>query len=386
MTLMRLIAFLLILCATPAPRSWAAPAPRFEKVRHVITDAIDDKTFPSAVVAVMQRDRILFHEAFGRLTYDPSSPKTDTATIYDLASVTKVLATTLSLMRLYDEGKIKLDDPVIKYIPEFGVNGKEQITLQNLCLHNAGLVEYRHYSETCKTPEAVMAAIYSDTLIYPTGTRTVYSDLDFILLGEVVHRITGQRLDQYYEVTFRKPLGLISTFFCPPDSLLSRIAPTEADPNWLFPQKRPLVHDPNAALLGGVAGHAGLFSTSGDILKLMKMVMAGGTANGKRFLKKETIKLFTTRDPVLGQRALGWDVKTGGEKASVGKYFSQKSYGHLGFTGTSVWVDPTRDLCVVFLTNRVYPTSANIKIRSVRRLLHNAVIESIEARPKAVLN
>lgn len=379
---MRFFAFLLVLCALPLHHSRAAQSSGFEKVRHVVTDAIEDKAFPSAVVAIMQHNRILFHEAFGRLTYEPSSPKADTTTIYDLASVTKVLATTLSLMKLYDEGKLKLDDPVTKYIPEFGSNGKGHITLRNLCLHNAGLIEFRHYYETCKTPEAVMQAIYNDSLIYPTGTRTVYSDLDFILLGEVVRRITGQRLDQYFEATFRKPLGLTSTCFCPPDSLLSRIAPTEADPNWHFPQKRPLVHDPNAALLGGVAGHAGLFSTSGDILKLMKMVMAGGTANGKRFLKKETVKLFTARDSVLGQRALGWDIKTGGEKASVGKYFSRKSYGHLGYTGTSVWVDPTRDLCVVFLTNRVYPTSSNIKIRSVRRLLHNAVIESLEKKPK----
>ncbi|NTW50187.1 MAG: serine hydrolase, partial [Chlorobiales bacterium] len=332
MILMKLIALLLVLCAMPVHCSSATLPPQFEKVRTVISDAIEDNAFPSAVVAVMQHNRVIFHEAFGQLTYDPSSPKTDTTTIYDLASVTKVLATTLSLMRLYDEGKINPDDPVIKFIPEFGVNGKERLTLRNLFLHNGGLVEFRKYIGTCKTPEAVMQAIYSDTLVYPTGTRTVYSDLDFILLGEVIYRMTGKRLDRYFDEMFAKPLGLTSTFFCPPDAQLSRIAPTEADTNWHLPQKRPLVHDPNAALLQGVAGHAGLFSTSGDILKVMKMVMAGGCANGKRFLKKETIRIFTTRDPVLGQRALGWDIKSGGEKASAGKYFSLKSYGHLGFT------------------------------------------------------
>lgn len=354
------------------------PSKPFDKVRKVVTDAIQDSAFPSAVVAVMQSDRVLFHEAFGHLTYDTLSPRADTSTIYDLASVTKVLATTLCVMRLYDEGKLALSDPVSKFIPEFANRGKENILLRNLLIHDSGLIPFRRYSQFCPSADSALRHIFNDTLIRRTGDSTIYSDLNFILLGEIVQRLTGQRLDEYFYQTFARPLGLRHTFFNPPDSVLYRVAPTEVDCTWKLPFKRPLVHDPTAALFGGVAGHAGLFSTTSDILTIMRMVMNGGSLNGRTFIKPETIRLFTTRDSVHRVRALGWDVRTASENTSTGKYFSMQSYGHLGFTGTSVWVDPTRNLCVVFLTNRVYPTSANNKIRTVRRLLHDAVIESLD--------
>ncbi len=356
---------------------WHPPKP-FEKVRKTIEAAIKDSAFPSAVVAVMQNGRVLFHEAFGRLTYDTLSARTDTNTIYDLASVTKVLATTLCLMRLYDEGKIRLTDSVKTFIPEFGNRGKEKILVRNLLIHDSGLIAFRRYSQFCPSADSALRHIYNDTLIKPVGDSTIYSDLNFILLGEIIRRITGKPLNEYFEETFAKPLGLQHTFFAPPDSLRYRIAPTEVDCTWKLPFARPLVHDPTAALFGGVSGHAGLFSTASDILSLMQVMMNGGSFGGRTFFKKETVALFTQRDSVHRARALGWDVRDGGEKASTGKYFSMQSYGHLGYTGTSVWVDPTRQLCVVFLTNRVYPTSANNKIRAVRRLLHDAVIESLD--------
>ncbi|MDW8019446.1 MAG: serine hydrolase [Chloroherpetonaceae bacterium] len=354
------------------------PSKPFDKVRKTVMEAIKDSAFPSAVVAVMQNGRVLFHEAFGHLTYDTLSPRADTNTIYDLASVTKVLATTLSIMRLYDEGKLSLMDPVAKFIPEFATHGKEKILLRNLLIHDSGLIAFRRYSQFCPNADSALRHIFSDTLIKPVGDSTIYSDLNFILLGEIVRRITGKRLDAYFAETFAQPLGLRNTFFNPPDSVLYRVAPTEPDCTWKLPFKRPLVHDPNAALFGGVSGHAGLFSTASDILIVMRMIMNGGKQNEKVFIKPETVRLFTTRDTVHRIRALGWDVRTASENTSTGKYFSMQSYGHLGFTGTSVWVDPTRNLCVVFLTNRVYPTSANNKIRAVRRLLHDAVIESLD--------
>jgi len=376
-----LVAFVFALSlpsATPMPDAFWHPPKPFEKVRKTIEAAIKDSAFPSAVVAVMQNGRVLFHEAFGRLTYDTLSARTDTNTIYDLASVTKVLATTLCLMRLYDEGKFRLTDSVKTFIPEFGNRGKEKILIRNLLIHDSGLIAFRRYSQFFPSAEAALRHIYNDTLIKPVGDSTIYSDLNFILLGEIIRRITGKPLNEYFEETFAKPLGLQHTFFAPPDSLRYRIAPTEVDCTWKLPFARPLVHDPTAALFGGVSGHAGLFSTASDILSLMQVMMNGGSFGGHTFFKKETVALFTQRDSVHRARALGWDVRDGGEKASTGKYFSMQSYGHLGYTGTSVWVDPTRQLCVVFLTNRVYPTSANNKIRAVRRLLHDAVIESLD--------
>ncbi|MFN3385863.1 MAG: serine hydrolase domain-containing protein [Candidatus Thermochlorobacter sp.] len=372
------VLILLVALFSMATAPLGAPPKPFEKVRRVISDAIKDSAFPSAVVAVMQNDRLVFHEAFGHLTYDTLSARTDTNTIYDLASVTKVLATTLSVMRLYDDGQLSLTDPVAKFIPEFANRGKEQILLRNLLIHDSGLIAFRRYSQFCPNADSALKHIFNDTLIRRTGDSTIYSDLNFILLGEIVRRITHKRLDEYFYETFARPLGLQNTFFNPPDSVLYRIAPTEVDCTWKLPFKRPLVHDPTSALFGGVAGHAGLFSTASDILTIMKMLMHGGSLYGKTFLKPETVQRFTTRDSVHRVRALGWDVRDAGEKASTGKYFSMQSYGHLGFTGTSVWVDPTRTLCVVFLTNRVYPTSANNKIRAVRRQLHDAVIESLE--------
>jgi CubicO group peptidase (beta-lactamase class C family) len=376
-----LVAFIFALSSlsiTPMPDAFWYPPKPFEKVRKTIEAAIKDSAFPSAVVAVMQNGRVLFHEAFGRLTYDTLSARTDTSTIYDLASLTKVLSTTLCIMRLYDEGKIRLTDSVKTFIPEFGNRGKEKILVRNLLIHDSGLIAFRRYSQFCPNADSALQHIYNDTLIKPVGDSTIYSDLNFILLGEIIRRITGKPLNEYFEETFVRPLGLRHTFFAPPDSLRYRIAPTEVDCTWKLPFARPLVHDPTAALFGGVSGHAGLFSTASDILTLMQVVMNGGSFGGRTFFKKETVALFTQRDSVHRVRALGWDMRDSGEKASTGKYFSMQSYGHLGYTGTSVWVDPTRQLCVVFLTNRVYPTSANNKIRAVRRLLHDAVIESLD--------
>lgn len=351
---------------------------KFENVDEVIESAIADSAFPSAVVGVLQGNKVVFHNAYGRLTYEESSPKTTLNTIYDLASLTKALATTLSLMKLYEEGKFRLTDKASRYLPELKGYGKEQITIRHLLLHTAGFVPFRPFIRTCFFPKDVMQSIYHDSLRYTPGTKTIYSDIDFILLGELVKRISARPLDEYFHENFVKPLGLRATFFLPPDSLRYRIAPTEHDTTWSLPRARPLVHDPNAALLGGVAGHAGLFSTSGDILRLMSMVMNGGKFNGKDILQPEIVWLFTKRDTVLRKRALGWDMKSPGGRSSAGRYFSLFTFGHLGFTGTSVWVDPTRSLCVVFLTNRVYPNALNKQIRRVRSVLHDAVIQSLE--------
>ncbi|MCS6988625.1 MAG: serine hydrolase [Chloroherpetonaceae bacterium] len=353
-------------------------APDFPKTRAVIESAIKQKAFPSATVLVWKDGKTLLHESFGRLTYEPNSRKTDTLTLYDLASLTKPLVVTLSLMKFHSEGKIRLDDSLKTFLPETANGGKERLTLKDLLLHQSGLVAFRRYYDCCSTETQVLTRIYADTLIRRAGDTTIYSDLNFVLLGKVVEAISGKRLDEHFSETFCEPLGLKNLTFNPPDSLAYRIAPTEADENWKFARKRPRVHDPTAAMLGGVSGNAGLFGNASDILRLLLPLLNGGAIDSLRFFSPETITLFTTRDPKLKLRALGWDMRTNGEKTSTGKYFSMETFGHTGFTGTSVWIDKRRNLCVIFLTNRVYPTSENRQILAVRRALHDAVMEDLK--------
>jgi CubicO group peptidase (beta-lactamase class C family) len=280
-------------------------------------------------------------------------------------------------MICYDRKLFSLDDPVVKYIPEFGVNGKENITIKNLLLHNTGLPAWKKFYETCKNKEAVLKEIYSSELEYPPGGKTVYSDLGIITLGKIIEKVTGKSLDEFCKDEIFIPLKMNSTFFNPPDSLKQYCSPTEADNYWRNKILQGEVHDETSAMLNGVAGHAGLFSTATDIAKLMAVLINKGMLDGKTFIKQSTIDLFTKRYSDQSSRALGWDTKseTG---SSSGDYFSSNSYGHTGFTGTSVWVDPQRNLFVIFLTNRVYPTRDNSKISKVRPELHNAVIKSIE--------
>ncbi len=352
--------------------------PNFAKTRAVIESSIQTKAFPSATLLVWKDGEILHHESFGRLTYERSSRKTDTLTLYDLASLTKPLAVTLTLMKFHSEGKIRLEDSLKTFLPQTANGGKENLTLKDLLLHQSGLIAFRRYYDCCSTETQVLTRIYSDTLIRRIGDTTIYSDLNFVLLGKVVEAISGKRLDQHFAETFATPLGLKNLMFVPPDSLAYRIAPTEVDTHWKFSFPRPKVHDPTAALLGGTSGNAGLFGNARDILRLLLPLLNGGTLDSLRFFTPETIRLFTTRDPKHKLRALGWDMRTNSEKTSTGKYFSMNTFGHTGFTGTSIWIDPERNLCVIFLTNRVYPTSTNRQILSVRRALHDAIIEDLE--------
>jgi uncharacterized protein YbbC (DUF1343 family)/CubicO group peptidase (beta-lactamase class C family) len=347
----------------------------FETVRKVIQRSIHDSAFPSAALGVLWKGNIVTQEAFGTMTYSPSSAKTTVESVYDMASLTKVLATTTCLMKLYDEGKIKLDDSVSKYIPEFAANGKGNVRIANLLLHNSGLAAFRPYDRQVQGASAAMKAVYNEKLTYKTGDSMVYSDLGFITLGEVVKRISGKSLDVYFAENIARPLGLKSMMFVPSGEALSRCVPTEQDTGWQQAFTRPLVHDPRSALLGGVAGHAGLFASVGDVCTLMRAIYF--LPSGKpAFISPETVKLFTTRHSKASTRAIGWDTKGEG-KSSCGDGFAPTSFGHTGYTGTSVWCDPTKELCVVFLTNRVHPTSENIKIRAVRPAVHDAVLRDV---------
>ncbi len=354
---------------------------RFESVDSVINSAIADSAFPGAVILIQKDEKIIHQKAFGHFTYDTSSGRISLNTMYDLASLTKVTATTTATMICYDRGLFKLYDKVAKYLPKFGVNGKENITIRNLLVHDSGLrpdiPSYKAFDSVANKAQGVMNEIYNDTLIYHTGTKMVYSDLNFILMGKIIEKVTGTTLDKFCEKNIFKPLGMNSTMFNPPDSLVYRIAPTEYDNYWRHHQIWGTVHDETSELLGGVAGHAGLFSTAGDLAKLLQMLLNKGIYNNKRYIKASTVEMFVKKQSDLSSRALGWGTKSSGY-SSAGNLFSDVSYGHTGFTGTSAWTDPTRNLFVVLLTNRVYPTRKNLKISKVRPIVHNAVIEALE--------
>ncbi|MBW7889045.1 MAG: serine hydrolase [Bacteroidetes bacterium] len=349
-----------------------------KKIDVLITKAVADSAFPGAVVLAAKDGKIFYQKAFGKFTYDSNATPVTTDAMFDLASVTKVIATTSAVMRLYDEKKLSLDDKVIKYFPAFGQNGKENITLYNLLVHNSGLPAWRKFYEFCDNPKCVMDSIFATPLEYKTGDSTVYSDLGLITTGKIIEKITGTTLDNYVDSVFFKPMGMSNTMYNPPKSLWYRVVPTEIDSFWKKTNVavHGRVHDENAATLGGVSGHAGLFSTAGDLVKLLQMELNGGVYGGKRYLKEETIKKFTARQSEKSSRGIGWDTKSSDFSFS-GKYSSMKTFLHTGFTGTSVAADPEKNIIVILLTNRVYPTRANLKISRVRPLLHNAIYESL---------
>ena len=352
-------------------------------VDELVLKAVRDSAFPGAVLLVA-RDGVIVHErGYGSFEYGPSSPLVSPNAIYDLASVTKVIATTSAVMRLLEEKKLSLDDPVARIIPQFAQAGKERITLYNLMVHNSGLPAWRTFYNFCETPQCVLDSVYATPLIYATGDSTLYSDLGLITMGKVVEAVTGTSLDRYVDSVFFKPLGMRSTFYNPPPALLERVVPTEVDTYWKNTgvAVRGRVHDENAATLGGVSGHAGLFSTASDLTKLLQMLLNGGIYDSKRFLKAETIKLFTTRQSESSTRAIGWDTR--GESLSFsGDFASPTSYLHTGFTGTSVLVDPEQRMIVVLLTNRVHPRRSPSKMHGARVAVHNAVYSALGDKPE----
>ncbi len=347
-------------------------------VDKIVNQAIKDTSFPGAVLVIVKDGVIVQEKAYGSYEYEPYSKRVDVNTIFDLASVTKVISTTSAVMRLVGEGKLKLDDPVVKYFPKFGQFGKERITLYNLMVHNSGLVGWAKFYEFCKTPQQLLDSIFATHLTFKTGDSTVYSDLGLITTGKIVEKVTGTTLDNYVDSVFFKPLGMTSTMYNPPERLWNRVMPTEVDNFWrkTGTAVRGTVHDENASILGGVSGHAGLFSTAPNLAVLLQMELKGGVYGGKRFLKEDVLRKFTTRQSPKSSRGIGWDTKISPHGWS-GKLLSDKTWLHTGFTGTSVVTDPTRELIVVFLTNRVYPTRDNQKIGAIRAKVHDAIVRSL---------
>lgn len=359
----------------------------FTSVDKLIQNAISNRAFPSAVLLVGKDNDVIYQNSYGRLTYDDTSRPAAMSTIYDLASVTKVIATTSAIMKLYDDGKIDLYSPVASYIPEFGNNGKEDITVFNLLVHNSGLTAWTPFYQTMSTADEVRKAVFNCAKEYPTGSQTLYSDYNAFLLGEIVWRISGKRLDKFCKENIFAPLGMNDTDFLVPMTEDYRIAPTELDEYWRNQLLVGYVHDEMAAILEGVSGNAGLFSTAEDLFKFMKMMLNKGKYADERRMSKtqdtemftsSTVELFTTRVTGLGYintRALGWDTKPEPTRypPQCGNKFSSNCFGHTGYTGTSVWCDTEKKLIIIFLTNRVYPKRGNEEIKNIRPKVHDEV-------------
>jgi beta-N-acetylhexosaminidase len=349
----------------------------------VLDRAVADHAFPGGVLAVGYRGELQVH-AFGRQTYDAISPAISPDTIYDTASLTKAVVTTTLIAMQVEAGRLALDLPVGRYIPEWdsGPNPewRKAVTLRHLLTHSSGLPAHKDYFLTVHSIREMVEAICNEPLEYAPGTKTVYSDLGFILLGEILERTTGKTLDQLASQRIFGPLGMADTMFNPSKSIARRIAPTENDTTFRKRLLQGEVDDENAFAMGGVAGHAGMFATAPDLAAFCQMLLNGGIYAHQRLLTRATISMFTTPQALSDYtRTLGWMVPT--RDSSSGRYFSAHSFGHLGFAGTSIWIDPDRQLFVILLTNRVYPTRANDKFTAVRPAVHDAVIQALGLSP-----
>ena len=350
------------------------------RIDDLVIEAIRDSAFPGAQLAIGKGGALIYLKSFGTYSYDLPSREIRDTTLFDLASLTKVIATTSAAMKLYDEGRLHLDEPVGTYLPQFREGKKALITPRHLLTHRSGFPPFRRFFLFCTDSSEAIDSIFATPLVAHPGDSTIYSDLGMITMGKVVEVITGKSLADFLAEEFYEPLGMWNTMFHPPQDMIHRIAPTEVDTLWRKRLVRGTVHDENASLLGGVSGHAGLFSTASDLSVYMQMLLNGGLYAGRRYLQASTVEEFTGRR-MPGQRYLGWDFRSP-RGSSSGTMFSPASFGHTGFTGTSIWVDPERELFVIFLTNRVHPTRANSKIYAFRPALHDALLRALEPAPQ----
>jgi uncharacterized protein YbbC (DUF1343 family)/CubicO group peptidase (beta-lactamase class C family) len=317
--------------------------------------AVRDGLIPGAVLVIGHNGQVVYQRAYGERALIPHREPMTLDTIFDAASLTKVMATTPSIMRLFEQGQIRLNDPVTKYLPEFQ-GGHSDITIRNLMTHFSGLRPDLDLKPAWTGYDTGIQRALIDKPTGPPGVRFVYSDINFILLGEIVHRLTGKMLNDYARENFYEPLGMRETMFLPPVSLRSRIAPTEINPVTSQPL-RGEVHDDTARYMGGVAGHAGVFTTAADLAKFAQMMLDQGQGNGVRLFSEATVKKFTSPQSPADQpilRGLGWDIDST-YSSNRGELFPIGSYGHTGFTGTSIWIDPFGRSYLIILTNVVHP-------------------------------
>lgn len=394
---MFLAAFLLVVAAADAtatrvpsiglperePAAVGMSSSRLATIDRVVQRGLDAGGYPGAAVVVGRKGYSVWSRGFGSLDWSGKMKVTAQESVYDLASLTKVVATTTAMMVLFDQGKISLDAPVSRYIPEYTGGLKDQVTVRYLLEHRAGLPAGRELWRIARTPDDARAAVLATPVACTPGKCYEYSDLGADMLGFVVEAASGQRLDAFLQTNVFSKLGMTDTHFRPDAADAFRTAPTEIAPPRGYPL-RGEVHDENAFALGGVAGHAGLFSTAADLSVFAQMLLDGGSYDGVRVVADSTVALFTKR--AAGTRALGWDTCDG--DGGCGRYLSERAYGHTGFTGTSLWIDPDRQMFVILLTNRVYAARARRPekvIADVRNDLSDAAALAVMDDPNGVL-
>ena len=377
--------------ATTASREREHPAPagfdaaRLDSIVRYLASEVDSGAFPGAVVAVGRSAGQPFIAAVGRYGLDDPRP-VDPHTVYDLASLTKVIGLTTAIMMLTAEGKLALDASVQRYVPAFRGPSKDAVTLRHLLTHSSGLPAWRPLFTEATTRASALALVDTTPLLEGAGRTTLYSDLGAIVLMQAVEAVTGMRLDVYLDSALLRPLGMTSTRFLPPLDWRERMAPTERSQDGTI--IRGTVHDENAWKLGGVSGHAGLFGNAPDLARFASWLLAArrapeaskagsGGAGAAPRLSPAVVREFTRRQNLVtgSSRALGWD--TPSDHSSAGTRFSASSFGHTGFTGTSIWLDPERDVYVVLLTNRVHPTRENTRIFRVRPRVAELAVDAL---------
>ena len=365
------------------PAAVGMSSARLSTIDRVVQRGVDAGGYPGASVVVGRKGYSVLSRGFGALDWSGRTRVSSQESIYDLASLTKVVATTTAIMVLYDAGKVDIDAPVSRYLPDFSGGLRDQVTVRHLLTHRAGLPAGRELWRIATTPAEARAAVLTSPIQCTPGSCYEYSDLGADLLGFVAEAASGQSLDAFLERSVFAKLGMTDTHFRPDPMSSLRTAPTEIAPPRGYPL-RGEVHDENAYALGGVAGHAGLFSTAEDLSVFAQMLLDGGVYKGVRVVSDSAVALFTKR--AAGHRALGWDTCDGG--AGCGQYMSERAFGHTGFTGTSLWIDPDRQMFVILLTNRVHAARARRPskvIADVRNDLADAAVLAVMDDPTGVM-
>ncbi|HVM94183.1 MAG TPA: serine hydrolase domain-containing protein [Terriglobales bacterium] len=353
----------------------------FRSVFAILTRGLEAHAFPGCALAITHRGKLVAHKALGRFTYDPASSRVTTGSIFDVASVTKVVATTAMAMILYERGVLDLETPVIAIVPEFASDDRRRsdVTVHRLLTHSSGLPAYEKLFLRAQNRNDLLRLAFSTELALNPQTKAEYSDIGFIILGVALERLADEALDSFCQREIFGPLAMAHTTFNPAKILHGSIPPTADDRIFRHRVIQGEVQDENAGVLGGVAGHAGLFSTAGDVALFAHSMLNGGYP----ILRPETVNLFTRREsaPQGTCRALGWD--TPSSPSQSGKYFGARSFGHLGYTGTSLWIDPDRQLSITLFTNRTWPDCQNQAIKQVRPTFHDAVVDALSASDRA---
>jgi CubicO group peptidase (beta-lactamase class C family) len=355
----------------------------FDEVDRLVAAGISRGIYPGAVIVIGRSDTVLYARGYGHLTWQAASAAPDPGTtLWDLASLTKVVATTPSTMRLVEQGRVELDRPLNAYLPRFVGGRKNEVTVRMLLDHTSGLPSYLEFFRLAPTRDSAIALLYGTPLRRPPGQGPEYSDLNFLLLGLLVEQLSHQSLDQFARHEIFTPLAMENTLFLPAKSVADRAAPTGS---WRGHPIGGVVNDQNAVRFGGVAGHAGLFSTGLDLARYARFWLRGGRGEAQQVLAPETIQRFLQPQPAAGNRLLGWESPDppGKEPVAAGALLSSRAYGHTGWTGTEMWLDPERDFFLVFLTNRSYAPRIGRSIRELRAVRAAVADAAVRAAPGA---